>query len=170
MTPMLLWFETRLRREGWPCFITRDFDDSIFVPVRGLGSDAVEPRYTLIEIRVDPAAMDAVASTLVAAVTPPLIPHFPLLLDILHAEFPEVLFTLEDGLISAATSINVGTFLTARSDDALDLLSDRFLCFCQVVAETCRRIDALRTRDQLHPVPRVLREAQAIVRAMDRQP
>lgn len=170
MIPMLVWLETRLRKEGWPCFITRDFDDSIFIPVRGLGANAVEPLYTLIELHVDPTAMNAVASTLVAAVSPPLIPHFLVLRDFLHAEFPEVQFTLEDGLISAATSLNAGTFFTGRSDDALDVLSGRFLCFCQVVAEAYRRIDALRNRDQLHHVPRILREAEAIVRAMDRQP
>ena len=37
MTPVLAWLEPRLRRDGWPCFITRDFDDSLFIPIRGLG-------------------------------------------------------------------------------------------------------------------------------------
>lgn len=170
MIPMLVWLETRLRKEGWPCFITTDFDDSIFIPVRGLGADAVEPLYTLIELHVDPTAMNAVASTLVAAVSPPLIPQFLVLRDFLHAEFPEVQFTLEDGLISAATFMHVSTFFTGQSDDALDFLSGRFLCFCQVVAEACRRIDALRKSNGPHHAPRVLREAQAIVSAMDRQP
>jgi hypothetical protein len=154
------WIETCLRENGLAALISRDFADSFFVPIRALSTN--EPRYFLIEITFERATLSAALSALIAG------SHASTglmdLLGQLAGRFQGIRFELDDDLVLAKAQVPLADFLLLPHRAAVRSFGNRFFYFTDAVDEASGLISAGQSRS----LPRVLREAIAVVAGVER--